>query len=381
MARNSWRGVAAAIFLGFSGVLVAATVASAPAMAQIGSDRYASIVMDAGTGAVLSAANADEPRYPASLTKLMTLYLTFEAVRDHRIALTDLVPVSAHAASMSPTKLGLLPGMRLTVEEAVLGLVTKSANDAASALGELLGGDEDRFAEMMTLRARSLGMTHTVFRNASGLPDPDMVSTARDLALLARHLINDFPNDYGYFSTPGFTWHGRLIRNHDHMLQTYPGADGLKTGYTQAAGCNLVTSAQRDGVRLIGVVLGAQTGVERDIHMAQLLDAGFEHEGVPSIQREPVMTARLPTIIGSAQAAPVSARTSPRIVRHIPAATVAARPVVVHHLAEPVPAHALHPRPVPPQDRVSLLPRHLIDGHRLPSAPVIQVGALHTPAG
>jgi D-alanyl-D-alanine carboxypeptidase len=380
MARTSWRRVAAAIFIGFSGVMVAAGVGSAPAMAQIGSDRYASLVMVAGSGAVLSAANADEPRYPASLTKLMTLYLTFEAIRDHRIALTDLVPVSAHAASMSPTKLGLLPGMRLTVEEAILGLVTKSANDAASALGEYLGGDEDRFAEMMTLRARSLGMTHTVFRNASGLPDPDMISTARDLAVLARHLINDFPNDYGYFSTPGFTWHGRLIRNHDHMLQTYPGADGLKTGYTQAAGCNLVTSASRDGVRLIGVVLGAQTGVERDIHMGQLLDAGFEHEGVPSIQREPVMAAHVPAIIGSAEAAPVSAsRAYPRTLRHIPTAVATSRPTV-HHPTEPVPVH-VHPHAVPPQERVSQLPRHPADGRHPGSPPLVRDVVLHAPAG
>ena len=153
-----------------------------PARAQIGSDRYSSIVIDAATGNVLSAVNADELRHPASLTKMMTLYMVFEALRDRRIALDQLVPVSSHAASMSPSKLGLLPGTRITVEQAILGLVTKSANDAAAALGELLGGDEERFAQMMTLRARALGMTRTVFRNASGLPDPEQVTTARDLA-------------------------------------------------------------------------------------------------------------------------------------------------------------------------------------------------------
>ena len=152
------------------------------AFAQIGSARYSSIVVDARTGNVISAVNADEPRHPASLTKLMTLYMLFEALRDRRVSLGELVPVSAHSASMSPTKLGLMPGAKITVEEAVLGLVTKSANDAAAALGEMLGGSEDRFAQMMTLRARALGMSHTAFQNASGLPDPDQWSTARDLA-------------------------------------------------------------------------------------------------------------------------------------------------------------------------------------------------------
>jgi D-alanyl-D-alanine carboxypeptidase len=261
-------------------------------------------VIDASTGNVLSEINADEPRYPASLTKVMTLYLTFEALRDRRIALSDAVPVSAYAASMSPSKLGLLPGTRLTVEEAILGLVTKSANDAAAALGELLGGDEDRFAEMMTLRAHALGMAHTVFRNASGLPDPDQISTARDLALLSRRMITDFPGYYAYFSTPGFVWHGRMIPNHDHMLTSYPGADGLKTGYTQAAGHNLITSAVHNGVRLIGVVLGAGSNGERDIHMASLLDQGFDRMGVAPMRAEPQIASNHFGWIGAAQAAP-----------------------------------------------------------------------------
>ena len=153
------------------------------AEAQVGSARYASLVMDAGSGQILSAANADEPRYPASLTKMMTIYMLFEALRDRRVSLDEVVPVSQHAASMSPSKLGLLPGTTITVEQALLGLVTKSANDAAAALGELMGGDEERFAQMMTLRARALGMSRTTFRNASGWPDPDQVTTARDLAL------------------------------------------------------------------------------------------------------------------------------------------------------------------------------------------------------
>jgi D-alanyl-D-alanine carboxypeptidase len=282
-----------------------AVCAAQPAQAQIGSARYASIVVDASSGAVLEATNADEPRHPASLTKLMTLYLTFEALRDRRISLNETVPVSPHAASMEPTKLGLVPGTHLTVEEAILGLVTKSANDAASALGELLGGSEDRFAQMMTLRARGLGMMHTTFENASGLPDPDQWTTAHDLALLARHLISDFPGYYGYFSTPRFVWHRQVIFNHDNMLKSYPGADGMKTGYTDASGHNLVTSAVRGGVRLIGVVLGAASNGERDVHMASLLDQGYEQMDVPINRKPPVQLASHVTLVASARAAEV----------------------------------------------------------------------------
>jgi len=188
-------------------LFTAIALPAASARAQIGSDRYSSIVTEAATGSVLFAANPDEPRHPASLTKMMTLYMVFEALRDRRLMLDQLVPVSAHAASMAPSKLGLLPTTRITVEQAILGLVTKSANDAAAALGEMLGGDEERFAQMMTLRARALGMTRTVFRNASGLPNPDQISTARDLAVLARHLVRDFPADYRYFSVPSFPFH------------------------------------------------------------------------------------------------------------------------------------------------------------------------------
>lgn len=261
--------------------LLALALLPAAARAQIGSDRYSAMVIDAASGHVLYAANPDAARYPASLTKLMTLYLTFEALRDRRITLLDRVPVSAHAASQEPSKLDLRPGTRFTVEQAILALVTKSANDAAAALGEMLGGSEERFAQMMTLRARALGMSHTTFRNASGLPDPAQVTTARDLALLARHIIQDYPDQYRYFSVPGFVFHGRMIPNHDHMLTSYEGADGLKTGYTEAAGHNLITSAVRGDTRVIGVVLGAGSNPERDQHMAAILDQGFASLGVP----------------------------------------------------------------------------------------------------
>jgi len=273
------------------------------ARAQIGSERYSSIVVDVASGAVLEQASPDAARHPASLAKLMTLYMAFEALRDRRTSLDALVPVSAHAAEMEPSKLGLVPGTRLTVEQAILGLVTKSANDAAAALAELLGGSEDRFAQMMTLRARAMGMAHTTFTNASGLPDDRQVTTARDLALLARRLVSDFPGDYRYFSTPSFTFQGRTVFNHDGMLRSYPGADGMKTGYTEASGHNLVTSAVRGGVRLIGVVLGAGSNAARDVHMAALLNQGFSEMGVPTGAPTTLVASHAPNLIGSAHAA------------------------------------------------------------------------------
>jgi len=285
-----------------------------PASAQVGSDRYASIVIDAASGDILSAVNADDYRYPASLTKLMTVYMLFEALRDRRITLSQPVPVSSWAASMSPTKLGLLPGTAITVEQALLGLLTKSANDAAAALGEMMGGDEERFAQMMTLRARALGMTRSTFRNASGLPDWGQMTTARDLAILARHLVQDFPLYYWYFGVPSFTFQGRTILNHQRMLQTYPGADGMKTGYIGASGFNVVTSAIRSDTRLIGVVLGAGSGWERDQHMASLLDQGFERQGVPVLvaRHDAPAPSRLNQFISVAQAAPIAAAAQTR---------------------------------------------------------------------
>lgn len=328
------------------------------AAAQVGSDRYASIIIDAGTGDVLSAVNADEYRFPASLTKLMTIYMLFEALRDRRIALSQPVPVSSWAASMSPTKLGLLPGTVITVEQALLGLVTKSANDAAAALGEMMGGDEDRFAQMMTLRARALGMTRTTFRNASGLPDWSQVTTARDMVILARHLIQDFPLYYWYFSVPSFSFQGRMVMNHQHMLQTYPGADGLKTGYIEASGFNVVTSAVHSDTRLIGVVLGAASGWERDQHMAALLDQGFEREGVPVLmaRHDPTPLPRTGQFISVAQAAAFAALSQPhyylaargghRGTRAAQAANSSnVRAAASRHSQEPR-GERLHPRPI-----------------------------------
>ncbi|WP_086555476.1 D-alanyl-D-alanine carboxypeptidase family protein [Acetobacter sp. DmW_043] len=254
--------------------------------------QVSTIVVDARTGAVLSQTDPDLRRYPASLTKLMTLYMAFSALRAGTVSLSQQLPVSIHAVTMEPSKLGVAPGTMLTVEQAILALVTKSANDAACALGEFLGGgSEPQFAAMMTQQAHILGMQNTTFRNASGLPDPDQVTTARDLSYLASHLIADFPEYYHYFSTESFYFHHRVIPNHNPMLRSYAGADGMKTGYTQEAGHNLVTSAMRSNVRLIGVVLGAPSNNSRNIVMASQLDRGFDAEGVAPVER-PLLLAR-----------------------------------------------------------------------------------------
>lgn len=251
-----------------------------------------SIVVDASNDTIISQKNADELRYPASLTKLMTLYITFRALREGAITLDQRVPVSEHASMMEPSKLGLMPYSHITVEQAILALVTKSANDAACALSELIGsGSESLFASMMTQQAHYMGMRNTEFRNASGLPDASQVTTARDLSILAEHLIKDFPQYYHYFSTPAFRYHGRYVMNHNPMLGVYSGADGLKTGYTEEAGRNLVTSALRDNVRLIGVVMGASNNEQRSVLMAKQLDQGFKVAGVAPV-RDPILIAQ-----------------------------------------------------------------------------------------
>ncbi len=302
-------------------------VAAAPSRAQLQPHGFSEIVVNAGNGQVLASVDANAPRHPASLTKLMTLYMLFEALRDHRITLDDPMPVSAHAAAMEPTKLWLAPGTTLTVQQAILGMVTQSANDAAAVAGEYLGGSEPRFAQMMTLRAHALGMSNTWFRNASGLPDPDQWTTARDLATLAVHLIRDFPEDYHYFSTPSFLFRGRRIYNHDTELRAYPGADGLKTGYIDSSGFNLVTSAVRDNVRLVGVVLGADSGGERDAYMTAQLNQSYEDAGVPVMLAR--ATPRPLTLIPRAEAAMYR---SP-----VPLHRVLVRPVVVRHPWHPAP--------------------------------------------
>jgi D-alanyl-D-alanine carboxypeptidase len=237
--------------------------------------RSAAIIMDAATGAVLYEDDADGQRYPASLTKIMTLYLLFDAVDAKRVTFDTRFPVSVRASNQDPTKLGLKPGETITVRDIILGLVTKSANDAAVVAAEGLAGTEPAFAAKMTDKARQLGMSSTLFRNASGLPDPQQKTTARDLAILARAMIKNFPHHYHFFDTPSFTFNGITHANHNRLNNWYDGADGLKTGYIRASGFNLVTSAKRDNRRLIGVVMGGISPGSRDQEMARLLDAAF----------------------------------------------------------------------------------------------------------
>lgn len=270
-------------------------------------------MIDVETGRVLSATNADAITYPASLAKMMTLYLVFEALNAGRLRPDQYLPVSSEAASRSPTKLGLRPGESIAVQDLILGLVTRSANDAAAVLAEGLAGSEPAFAEQMTRRARQLGMTSTVYRNASGLPNPDQYTTARDQAQLALALYRDFPREYRYFATRQFYFRGSVIHNHNHLLDSYDGADGIKTGYIRASGYNLAASAVRDGRRLIGVVMGGPSAGSRDREMAALLDRGFVEVGAGAItvaRRE--QPAPPPPIMTEAeQSQPTSAREKP----------------------------------------------------------------------
>lgn len=251
---------------------VAAFTASAEmARAQAKDARYAAIVIDANTGKTLHSANADAPRYPASLTKMMTLYMVFDAIDAGRITLDSKVPFSSYAASRPPTKLGIRAGGTITVEQAILSLVTKSANDAATALGELVGGTEANFARMMTAKARQLGMSRTTFRNASGLPDANQKTTARDMATLGIALREHHSKHYGYFSTRSFQFGKTSIGNHNRLLGRVKGVDGIKTGYINASGYNLVTSVADGNKRMVAVVLGGRSGASRDNQMVSLV--------------------------------------------------------------------------------------------------------------
>lgn len=233
--------------------------------------KSAAIVIDAKTGKVLYSSDADGRRYPASLTKMMTLYLTFEALEKGRIGKNSPVVFSANAAAQAPTKLGVKAGGSVTVETAILSIVTKSANNSASALGELLGGNEANFARMMTAKARQLGMNGTVFRNANGLPNPGQFTTARDMATLGIALREQFPQYYGYFSQRSFLYGRQRINGHNRLLGRIKGVDGIKTGYTRASGFNLVSSVADGDRRIVGVVMGGTSGGSRDNEMAHLI--------------------------------------------------------------------------------------------------------------
>jgi len=271
-----------------------------PTFAADSPRRYASIVVDADTLEIIHARQIDEQRYPASLTKVMTLYLTFEALNSGALKLNEHVKVSSKAARTAPTKLGLRAGQTITVENLIQAVTVKSANDAAVVLAERLAGTEEAFSQQMTAKARSIGMTKTSFKTANGLPHPEQKTSARDMAKLASNILNNHRRYYHYFGQERFRYGGRTYKNTNGLLHWLDGVDGFKTGYTRDSGYNLIVSAQREGRRLIAVVLGGASGDSRNSHMQDLIERGFNVMGVApvkslapvTINREPVATQR-----------------------------------------------------------------------------------------
>ncbi len=303
LVRSPWGAVCLA-------TLLAVTAVSPDANARgrhhrhhaVASESYepstASIVVDANSGAVMQASNADSPRHPASLTKIMTLYLLFERLEASKIKLTTEMQVSPHAAAQAPSKLGLKPGDTIQVETAIRAIVTKSANDVAVIVAEALAGDETEFAKLMTAKAHALGMTHTTYHNASGLPDDLQMTTARDQATLGRAIQDRFPKYYTYFSTRYFAYHGRIIRNHNHLLGNVEGVDGIKTGYIHDSGFNIVTSVHRGNRHIVAVVFGGRTAEARDARMRSMIDnninvASLKRTTPPVIEGAEVAEARV----------------------------------------------------------------------------------------
>lgn len=289
------------------------TAISAPAIAKkktpTPNEKYASLVMDADTGVILSSQNPDKVLHPASLTKIMTLLLTFEALDRGDVSLNSKFKISRRAASMVPSKLDLPVGYNIRVKDAIYSLVTKSANDIAVAVAEGLSGSEAKFAAAMTTRARTIGMSKTRFRNASGLHDDEQVTTARDMAKLARYILQRYPHYYHYFSTASFTYRGHTYHSHNRLMKDYKGMDGFKTGYIAKSGFNLIASAKQDGRRLIGVVFGGRSSKTRNAHMNEIMDLGFKKASntrIASTKTPPLPTTKPLSILASVQAQPTN---------------------------------------------------------------------------
>jgi D-alanyl-D-alanine carboxypeptidase len=323
---------------------------------------FASIVVDGNSGSVLQAASPDALRHPASLTKVMTLYLLFERLEAGRLKPDSALKISEHASEQAPTKLGLKPGQTISVEDAIKGIVTKSANDAAVVVAENLGGDEDGFSKLMTQKAHALGMSHTIYVNASGLPDDDQVTTARDQAILGRAIQERFPHYYRYFSTESFVYHGEAMRNHNHLLGAVDGVDGIKTGFTRASGFNLLTSLHRDGRYLVAVVMGGPSASERDERMRELIGAHIKEAAVrrtaPMIaeaaERREEASARSPaaridrTVTASVEPSPAPSVTPSMASRMAAGSNDPIRPLLVKTISyrtAPVQTASLAPMP------------------------------------
>lgn len=311
-----YRAAALSVAVGSTGVLVGQTASA---------EKYAALVMDADTNEILHSRNADDPRYPASLTKVMTLYLLFDAINAGEVSLNDRMTVSRNAAAQPPSNLKLKAGDKIKIEDAILALVTKSANDVAVVVAEHLGGTERKFAEQMTDKARELGLQNTTFKNASGLPNTAQKTTAYDLALLADALVENHAQYYHYFENKKFSW-GRLVyKNHNELIGSVNGVDGIKTGYTRASGFNLMTSAERDGHRVIAIVLGGATAKSRDAHVEDLVEAAFAQLNGP-------MDAVSPQLRGTKVMASVQAPTNPNaaaepMLNGLPLSAYKAQPV------------------------------------------------------
>ncbi len=304
----------------------------------------ASIVVDANSGAVMQASNADSPRHPASLTKIMTLYLLFERLEAGKIKMSTEMPVSAHAAAQAPSKLGLKPGESIRVETAIRAIVTKSANDVAVIVAEALGGDEASFAQMMTAKARALGMRGTTYRNASGLPDDQQITTAHDQAILGRAIQDRFPTYYRYFATRTFEFRGKSMRNHNHLLGEVEGVDGIKTGYIHDSGFNIVTSVRRNGRHIVAVVFGGRTANARDARVISLINnniniAAVKRTAPPLVEGVELADARAKANKVEHVAAPASQPGAPPVTQVVapPVTQITAPPAAAANAPEPEP--------------------------------------------
>lgn len=332
--------------------------------------KYAGIVIDAKTGRTLYKYKADSKRYPASLTKMMTLYLTFEALERGKIKKSTRFPVSKNAAAEQPSKLGLRPGQTITVEQAIYALVTKSANDAATALGEFLGGSETNFAKLMTTKARSLKMASTTFKNAHGLPNSRQVTTARDMARLGIALREHYPRYYKYFSTTSFKFGKANYGNHNRLLGRVKGVDGIKTGYTRASGFNLVSSVRANGRSIVAVVMGGKSGASRNAQMQKLISQYLRKASRTGSGGFYAKT-KLKGLVPSSKTASVSPEKVP-----VPVITsYAAKPVVV---ASAVPAPSIAAKPTPVPANVAGVDKINTASTNIPNGWSVQVGAAQT---
>lgn len=366
------------------GAALTAACASASHAAEAPA-RNAAMVIDANTGEVLHAQNADEPRHPASLTKMMTLYLAFEAIEQGRLADDTILTVSTEAASVAPSKLELEPGEQIALINAIKALITKSANDMAVAIAERISGSEGDFVRLMNERARQLGMRATTFRNASGLPDGAQITTARDMLTLALHLQDDFPKHYKLFSMRSFEYRGKSYGTHNTLMKSFPGIDGIKTGYTRASGFNLVSSVHRDGKHLVAAVFGGVTASARNAHMRMLLFHGLDQASTektrtarPMLVAAPKPASRPPTRVADNNEPrpvwmaddPVETKVAAVAPKPRPAQRAPAVAAVTPKIAASAPA-APAPAPAPPAPTAAARPEPAIQIAKVRAVPVI----------